>query len=178
MTAELPKTENQDISIESLASGLPPVESFLSIELPDPLPEYPEKSGLTSFGSGPDHSFDKAKIDYFAKLGVEIPPEWMNEDQREKLVNAFIILKGIYRVKDCQKNGGNTQKEYELIVKKWFTERIDKIGFYDIDESTGKRFDTYGIDTPLGGPNVSRQISINEFQKICNKIVSDLPKGS
>jgi hypothetical protein len=150
-------------------------EALLNIELPENF--IYEGSGVKSFNEG----HDPDKLAYIKSAGIEFPEDW--EKDRPILITSFIVLQRFAAFKECQRDGRDTKKFYEIMMADLLEHRIDRIGRRDHLPKEGKSTEvglnnkvTY-VDYVLGvngSSNVPQKVKPEEFEEICNFLVQEL----
>jgi hypothetical protein len=150
-------------------------EALLNIELPENF--VYEGKGVKSWKD----TYDLDKLAYINSAGIELPKEW--ELDRPMLITSFIVLQRFAAFKECQRDGRDTKKFYEIMMADLLEHRIDRIGRRDHLPKEGKSTEvglnnkvTY-VDYVLGvngSSNVPQKVKPEEFEEICNFLVQEL----
>jgi hypothetical protein len=145
-------------------------EALLKIELPENF--VYEGKGVTSWKD----TYDDDKLNYIKSAGIEFPEDW--EKDRPMLITSFIVLQRFAAFKDCQRDGGNTERFFKIMLKDLEEHRLDTIGYREnLSEPTNtepeKNYTDY-IKEVGGSSNVSQKVSPVELREICGFLVQEL----
>jgi len=144
-------------------------DTLLRVELPENFVYKGE--GVKSWNS----IYDPDKLAYIKSAGIEFPEDW--EKDRAMLITSFIVLQRFSAFKDCQRDGGNTENYFRIMLKDLEEHRLDTIGYREkLSESETEKTYTDYIRGVGGSSNVPQKVSPEELREICNFLVQELTR--
>jgi hypothetical protein len=147
-------------------------DALLKIELPEDF--IYEGKGATSW----KNTYDAEKLNYIKSAGIEFPEDWEND--RAMLITSFIVLQRFSAFKDCQRDGGNTENYFRIMLKDLEEHRLDTIGYREnlsgSTETESKKNYTDYVRGVGGSSNVPQKVSPEELKEIYGFLVQELTK--